>query len=96
MGIDFLAGPMTYLFNQCVDINVFPNIWKIFKVIGLYKCKESREDKKNYHPISLLNPLLKLVEKEMLYQMKEHMKKNIWNKQSYIMRIENTTLQPML
>ena len=46
VGIDSLAGLMTYLFNQCVDTNILPNVWKSFKVIGLLKCKDSRDDVK--------------------------------------------------
>ena len=81
LGQDSLIYPMTYLINLCLDTGEFPTLWKLVKAIGLYKNKGKRDDPKNFRPICLLNPLSKILEKEMLAQMNDHMKKfKLWNK----------------
>ena len=41
-----LVIPMTHLANMCFKTNKFPNKWKLYKIIALYKNKDSREDPK--------------------------------------------------
>ena len=57
-GIDFLARPLTILFNKSLKTGLFPNIWKKFHIIPLYK-KGGKIDIKNYRPIAKLSSIPK-------------------------------------
>ena len=93
LSIDSLTMPMTHLYNKCIEKGKFPSIWKLFKIIALYKSKGNKEDPKFYRPIAILCPLSKLLEKEMFHQMMEHMNKNnLWSPNIYAYRkAHNTT-----
>jgi hypothetical protein len=60
--------PLTRLFNKSIEHAVFPNDWKIAKVITIYK-KKSRLYPDNYRPISLLNCFGKILERLVYNQM---------------------------
>jgi len=60
--VPLLCQPLAFLFNLSVNQGIFPNCYKIAKVIPLYK-KESREIISNYRPISLLNTGSKIFER---------------------------------
>ena len=45
---------------------VFPSILKTTKIVPVFK-KDSKLDYSNYHPISLLSNLEKMLEKPMVY-----------------------------
>ena len=74
LSIDSIYLPMTFLFNMIIEQSTFPSIWKLFKVIALFKSKGSKEDPSNYRPITLLNLLSKLIKKKIYQQIDEHMK----------------------
>ena len=60
----YIAGSLTYIFNLCIEQNVFPSEFQKAKVIPLAKTR----DHKNlnfYRPISLLLVLSKLVERHV-------------------------------
>ena len=46
-------------FNKCIDEGVLPDIFKIAKVVPLFK-KGDRKDPANYRPISFLSSLSKV------------------------------------
>ena len=48
-----ITKPLTFLFKNCLSECVFPEIWKKANVVPIFK-KGSRQDFKNYRPISLL------------------------------------------
>ena len=97
ISIDSLVLPMTYLWNKCVEKETFPTIWKFFKVLGLYKSKGAKEDPKFYRPISILSPLSKVIEKEMLSQMVAYMDKNkLWSKNIYAYRKNHNTTNALI
>ena len=48
--------------NKCIDEGVFPHIFKIAKVVPLFK-KGDKKDTANYRPFSLLSVLSKVFEK---------------------------------
>ena len=56
------------IFNQCITNCIFPECFKVAKVIPLYK-KGEKIDPHNYRPISLLNSLSKTFEKNLYKKM---------------------------
>ena len=59
-----LAPPIAQLFNQSINLGMFPQKLKCASVIPLYK-KGKKTDLNNYRPISLLNIFAKVFEKMM-------------------------------
>ena len=57
-----LSPQLTYLFNCSLSASVFPDAWKVAKVVPLFK-GGNREDVNNYRPVSLLPLPGKLLEK---------------------------------
>ena len=70
-----LVTPLTYIYNVSFVTGVFPDIWKIAKVIPVFK-KGDRSNVDNYRPISLLSCFEKILErlicKRMLVFPKKH------------------------
>ena len=62
-------------FNKCIDEGVFPDIFKIAKVVPLFK-KGDEKDPANYRPISLLSSLSKVFEKILHNRMIRFTEKN--------------------
>ena len=58
-----IAPYLCILFNNCIRQGVFPDAYKIAKVIPLFKKGGDKESKDSYRPISLLPALGKLLEK---------------------------------
>ena len=61
---DIIASPLAELINKSFQSGIFPDIFKIAKVIPIFK-GESRVVSNNYRPISLLSNISKLIEKLM-------------------------------
>ena len=61
-------------FNNAVNKGVFPNELKQADIKPIYK-KESRNEKENYRPISILPNLSKIFERCMYDQLKDHFEK---------------------
>ena len=57
-----IAGPMTKLFNYCIDVGEWPCQWKLSNVTPVHK-KDDETSKKYYRPISVLSVMLKVFEK---------------------------------
>ena len=49
-----LTAPLTRIYNRGINEACFPGVWKLAKVVALYK-KKSHFLPENYRPISLLN-----------------------------------------
>ena len=62
--IDTIALPSAELINKSFQSNIFPDIFKIAKVILIFK-SESQVLCNNYRPISLLSNISRLIEKLM-------------------------------
>ena len=57
-----LSKPLTHIYNASFETGVMPSIWKMAKVIPIFKNGE-RYDPNNYRPISLLSCFEKLLER---------------------------------
>ena len=64
---EIIASPLAELINKSFQSGIFPDIFKIAKVIPIFK-SESRVLCNNYRPISLLSNISKLIEKLMYKQ----------------------------
>ena len=65
----FTVKPLTYLTNLSIKQSKFPNQWKTAKVIPLWKGQGGDKlDPKEYRPVSLLNPVSRLVERMICNQ----------------------------
>lgn len=59
-----LASPLQKLLNLSINSAVFPSRWKVARVTPIHK-DGSRDEKKNYRPISVLCTLSKILEKHV-------------------------------
>ena len=62
---DYLAEPLTMLFNKSLASGVFPEVFKVGHVVPIHK-KGAVDDIKNYRPITILSTLAKTFEKIVL------------------------------
>ena len=60
--IDEISIPLKMIFDRCIAEGKFPSAWKKANVQPVHK-KNSRQDKTNYRPISLLPIISKIFEK---------------------------------
>ena len=92
-----LILPITHLINQSIETSIFPNKWKLSKVVPLYKGKGNEESPANYRPISLLNPMSKILEKEIQHQLCNHMNKyGLWNNDLNAYRPNHSTITALI
>ncbi len=66
--VSFISDPLLYIFNASFDSGIFPNSLKHSRVIPVFK-KGSKSEMSNYRPISITNPLAKVLEKLMHVRM---------------------------
>ena len=59
-----IAPPLEYIFNLSLSNGIFPNVFKIAKVIPIHK-KDDQTHVTNYRPILLLPSISKVLEKIM-------------------------------
>ena len=74
-GASILATPMTELCNLSISLDRFPDDCKQAKLKPLFK-KGSKDEPKNYRPISLLPQISKVIEKIVHEQILEYLDKN--------------------
>ena len=60
-----ISKPLCYLFKNCLTECIFPEDWKKANVVPIFK-KGSRQDFKNYRPISLL-PICGKIFERLIY-----------------------------
>ena len=59
---NIIVTPLCHLINISFTTGVFPNNWKVAKVVALHKGGPS-DNVNNYRPISLLSIFDKIIEK---------------------------------
>jgi len=74
-GASLLAAPLTQLINLSISFSIFPDPFKIAKLVALYK-KGCKTDPKNYRPVSLLPLLSKIFEKVVHLQTEKFLSDN--------------------
>ena len=86
-----ISEPLTIIINQMLNVDVFPDLLKISKVIPIYK-KEDDTIFSNYRPISLLPSISKIFEKAILEQLATYLdSNNLIHKHQYGFRKNHST-----
>ena len=87
---------MAHLFNLSLKTGYFPESFKTAKIILIYK-SDDKHNFTNYHPISLLTSLSKLLEKIVAKQLNGYLYKyKILYKNQYGFRSNHSTTHPMV
>ena len=60
--ISYIVVPLTHIFNLSLQTGVVPDMYKLAKVVPLFKSGD-KQDPNNYRPISLLPSLSKILER---------------------------------
>ena len=72
---DEVTYPLKLILEKCIQTGKYPSIWKKANVQPVHK-KNSRQDKTNYRPISLLPILSKIFEKILFDSIYNHLNSN--------------------
>lgn len=79
-----ILDPIHYLINESLLSGVFPDVMKKAIVCPIYKKKGSKEEPKNYRPISILPYISKILEKVMKQQIVYYFETNkLFHKSQY-------------
>ena len=97
--LSLIATPISFsmskLFNNLFEIGHYPDLWKISHVTAIYKRKGSKNDKKNFRPISLLPTTSKICEAILHQRLLTHCTENnvITERQAAYLKGDSTTHQ---
>ena len=72
---EHLVSPLSHIYNISINSGIFPDIWKVAKVIPVFK-KGERYLAENYRPISLLSCFEKIFERLVVKRMMTFIKKH--------------------
>ena len=64
---EYLAGPLTYIINSCINTSLFPKTWKTARVSPIPKV-DNPVNEKDYRKFSILPSLSKIFERLVLNQ----------------------------
>ena len=70
---EFIALPLTLVYNASLVTGVFPDIWKVARVTPIFK-SGARGDMNNYRPISVLSIFARIMEKIVHDQLIDYFK----------------------
>ena len=73
---EFLVSPITFIINNFIKINQFPDIWKLARISPIPKIQLPVE-LKDYRPVSILPTLSKIYERVVLEQITKFIEKNL-------------------
>ena len=73
--VEDIAPALTHVINLSITSMVFPNVWKLAKLVPLLK-KGDPLCPSNYRPVALLSVLSKVLEKVVFMQVVEYMESN--------------------
>ena len=71
LAAEYIAQPVHHIVSLSIMQNRFPTNWKFSKVLPLHK-KLDPLDRKNYHPVAILSPLSKVLEKIVYEQIYDY------------------------
>lgn len=94
--VDHLASPLSYIINNAIDKNIFPEQWKIARICPIPKVNEPTKIEE-YRPISVLPVLSKVYERVILKQLCCYIEKNhLYNDNQSGFRRGHSTLSLLL
>ena len=70
-----LSYILAELFNKCLTDSCFPDCWKVSSVVPVFKNVGKSSTAKNYHPVSLLSVVGKVLEKLVNNRIFDHLEK---------------------
>ena len=70
-----LSYILAKLFNKCLKESCFPDCWKVFSVVPVFKNVGESSTAKNYCPVSLLSVVSKVFEKLVNNRIVDHLEK---------------------
>lgn len=86
-----LVPPLTYIFNKCLDVGIFPTALKKSVVLPIHKGGD-RDRVNNYRPISILPSLSKILERIINNRLTKYLEhKNILSPNQYGFRAAMST-----
>ena len=93
---DGITIPLTIIINNSFRTKEFPSLWKIAKVVPIFK-RGGKGIIGNYRPISLLPTMSKIIEKLMDAQLREYLdKENLLNEDQYGFRKGHETSHALI
>lgn len=79
----YIVEPLKMIINKCFLVGYFPKLFKVAKVVPLYKSGD-KSNPSNYRPISLINNLAKIMEKIIKKRLVSYLNKHrIINRNQY-------------
>ena len=72
---DLICKPLCYIFNQSLNVGMFPDDWKCARVTPLFKQGE-RDDLNKYRPISVIPVIAKVFERIVYNQLYAYLTKH--------------------
>ncbi len=86
-----------YIVNLSLRMGVFPDIWKLAKVMPLHKNNGEKTEQKCYRPIALLPVLSKVLEKFVSRWLNSHMENNsLWSDRQHGYRRHRSTATALI
>ena len=91
-----ISAPISYLINRSYSLGIFPDLFKLAKIIPIHKGGD-KSDRNNYRPIAILMDLCKIFEKTIYSRMYRFAKKfNIFNPCQYGFQKDTSTSHALL
>lgn len=75
LSASIITETLTYIYNLCIDKSCFPTMFKLAKVVPIFKSGDAT-DPSNYRPLSILPVLSKPLEKHINHYLLDHFNEN--------------------